>query len=127
MKTKAIGFAILFSLLPVMAYGEGPLTVLVDDQGCPTAVRSNDESCNPGQADALNVACRSSGAVVRFQSDGNAIQAIAAKAGSPGTMHNCRIAGPNYQCVVQGNVDDHIDYDVTLEGCSPLDPTIIIK
>jgi len=126
MKTRTIAFGILFSLLPVMGYG-APLTVLVDDQGCPTAVRSNDDSCNPGQPDALNVACRSSGAVVRFQSSGNPIQSIATKAGSPGAMHNCRVAGNHYQCVVQGNVSDRVDYDVTLEGCSALDPTIIIK
>lgn len=127
MKTKTIGIGILFSLLTLTAYGEGPLTILADNQGCPTAVESNDNSCDPNRPDSLNVACRNSGAVVRFESAGNAIEAIATKAGSPGSLHNCRKAGGNYQCIVTGNQDERIEYGVTLAGCSTLDPTIIIK
>ena len=110
----------------VMAQENQPLQVIFN--GCkPTEVISRDESCGNGP-DPSNQACRSDGAVVRWAPEAS-IEAITQKAGSPGKLQNCK-AKPGqgyYQCVVTGNKDDHVAYNVTSkEGCK-LDPIIIIK
>lgn len=102
-----------------------PLQVIFD--GCqPTKVISVDNTCGQGQ-DPDNVSCSASGAAVRW-SPVNRIDAITKKADSAGDLHNCMRMEPQgyYQCIVLGNVDDEVYYDVrSTEGCV-LDPKIII-
>jgi hypothetical protein len=107
------------------AQSNQPLEVGFDAEGCPTEVISKDNSCGNGP-DPVNVACRSNGAVVRW-GPGDAIGEIRTKDGSLGDLHNCGRAGGDYQCVVQGNVDDEVMYDVVAANGCVLDPVIRIR
>ena len=107
------------------AQNNQPLEVEFDESGCPTGVYSNDDSCGNGQ-DAKDEACRSNGAVVRWI-PGDRIEAIEKKETSAGDLHNCRLAGSEYQCVVQGNVDDEVYYNVIAVGGCAYDPFIRIR
>ncbi len=102
-----------------------PLEVIFNDQGCPIQVNSVDESCGRGP-DPVNVACRSNGAVVRWV-PGSSIREIRTKAGSPGELHNCTPASDFLQCVVKGNVDDEVQYDVVATNGCVLDPVIRVR
>ena len=124
--TRTISLILLFAVIPSAAYARhAPLSIMTAN-GCPTTVSSSDRSCNPNKSDAPNVACRSNGAAVVFQSTGNAIEAIAQKQGSAGKL-NCNPNGAKYNCVVNGKHGDQVRYSVKLQGCPVLDPTIIIK
>ena len=103
------------------------LQVMFDGEGCPTEVLSHDGSCGNGP-DQPNEACRENNGPVRW-APVNMIGEINTKSGSPGGLHNCQ-PKPNqgyYQCIVRGNVGDHVEYFVTAtDGCE-LDPKIIVQ
>lgn len=125
--TKRILAAPIF-VFSVCAFAQDnqPLQVGFDtESGCPTAVESVDESCGNGP-DPVNVACRSNGATVRW-TPGSSIDQIRTKADSSGDLHNCRHVEEFYQCVVQGNVDDDIVYDVVATNGCILDPIIRVR
>lgn len=102
-----------------------PLEVQFDDAGCPNGVKSLDESCGNGP-DPMDAACRSNGAVVRW-GPGDRIESIQKKPESDGNLHNCQHVQEFYQCVVQGNVDVEVHYNVLAENCQPYDPFIRIR
>ena len=106
------------------AQSNQPLEVQFDDAGCPNGVASLDESCGNGP-DPMDAACRSNEAIVRWV-PGERI-AIEKKTTSEGELHNCRLAGSEYQCVVRGNIDVEVHYNVLAEGCEDYDPFIRIR
>ncbi|MBD3648502.1 MAG: hypothetical protein HUJ31_13855 [Pseudomonadales bacterium] len=110
-------FGVLLMLISIQA---SALQVVMED-GCPVSVDPGSSAC-PGNESA---ACVDNGATVRW-SAGDKIDSVDKKSGAA-NLHNCREAGPlDYQCVVQGQSGDSIDYGITVNGC-PLDPTIIIR
>ena len=99
------------------------LRVVFDEEGCPSKVLGYD-SC-PGRS-GDNVACRHPGPV-RWVPE-NQIGSVATKDGSE-DLHRCRshAAQGYYQCIIQGNVGQEVEYYVeSKDGCS-LDPIIIIN
>ena len=126
MKRKIFTPAILVLSVTAVAQDNQPLQVDFDPaSGCPTAVNSIDESCGQGP-DPVNVACRSSGATVRW-APGSSIEQIRTKSDSSGDLHNCRQVGEFYQCVVQGNVNDDVYYDVVATNGCIMDPIIRVR
>jgi len=126
--------SVLSLILGVTAnvFAVSDLEVVFD--GCePMEVISHDESCGNGP-DPVNEACRENNGPVRWVPV-DSIGSISTKSDFPGGLHNCR-AHPNqgyYQCIVRGNVGDHVSYAVThvsYDVTSPdkciLDPVIII-
>ena len=122
---KIVAASILCIGSVAFAQENRPLEVGFDAEGCPTGVTSTDDSCGNGP-DPFDVACRSNGAVVRW-APGDAIGEIRAKQGSPGELHSCRHVSGFYQCVVQGNVNDEVMYDVIATNGCPYDPVIRIR
>ena len=114
------------TLFASTARADTALEVVFD--GCdPIEVVSSDDSCGQG-GDPINVACRHSGAVVRWV-PGDQIALIDTKSGSPGSLHNCKSHPQDhyYSCVVTGNQGDDVAYNVTsTEGCV-LDPIIRLR
>lgn len=124
---KSIGVAFAFTaLLASTAQADADLEVVFD--GCdPIEVISSDDSCGQG-GDPVDLACRDSGATVRWI-PGDQIAQISTKAGSPGSLHNCKShpQGKYYQCIVTGNQGDEVAYDVTSTGGCVLDPIIRLR
>ena len=125
MITRIVAATILCISAGAIAQSNQPLVVDFDDQDCPTQVVSLDDSCGNGP-DPVNYACRSNGAVVRW-GPGDAIGEIRTKADSRGELHNCQHVSDFYQCIVQGNVDDEVVYDVVATSGCVLDPVIRIR
>ena len=126
MKRKILASAILAFSASSFAQDNQPLQVDFDpDTGCPTAVISVDESCGNGP-DPVNVACRSNGATVRW-TPGDSIKQIMTKADSAGELHNCKHVETFYQCIVKGNVDDDVHYDVVATNDCAMDPIIRVR
>jgi hypothetical protein len=128
MNKKTILSFLFTSLIALTSsvFADGPLTINVDAEGCPTGV-TGDGSCPAGYPGSA--ACRDSGARVRWITSGNAIESITKKdEQAPGKLNGCNANGPgDYQCTAVGNSGDNIDYNIKLAGCKLFDPTIIIK
>ena len=124
-----IRLALVLLAVPSIAFASNnPLQIVVDSNGCPTSVTSSDKSCNPARPDAPNVACRGTGVTVVWQSNGNPIESITRKSESRGELKPCNNNGKyKYRCKVSGKSGDHVAYNVKLQNCKTLDPTIIIK
>jgi len=126
MTRRILAAPILVLSACAFAQDNQPLQVDFDTtSGCPTAVNSVDESCGNGP-DPVNVACRSNGATVRWE-PGSSIDQIRTKADSSGGLHNCRHVEAFYQCIVQGNVNDDVYYDVVATNGCVLDPIIRVR
>ena len=100
------------------------LQVYTDDQGCPIEV-ANDGSCQDGN-DRPDVACKNNNGPVRW-APLSAVAGIESKSGAG--LHNCK-AHPQqgfYQCIVRGNVGDHIEYNVIAPNGCVYDPVLIIR
>jgi hypothetical protein len=127
MKNKILPSLIFFTTILVssLVMADGPLTIMTNNSGCPTGV-SSDGSCPAGFPGGA--ACRNSGARVQWISNGNAIQSIFKKENSEGQLRGCTGNGPaEYHCSAVGPSGTHIIYNVQLESCQVLDPTIIIR
>ena len=123
---RMVSLTLLFTIIPAVAYAaHGPLSIQTEG-GCPVHVISSDRSCDPGKADPLDVACRKNNGAVVFQTTGNQIASIAQKSGSPGTL-SCNGGGRTTSCTVRGKPGQRLMYNVTLQNCPTLDPTIIIR
>lgn len=111
---------VLVILLLSISFHASALQVIMEN-GCPVRVDNGGSAC-PGNSAA---ACVSNGSVVRWSADG-IINDVCKKSVSA-DLHNCRSAGPqDFQCVVQGQSGDSVDYGIIVDGCD-LDPRIIIK